>query len=180
MLDPGQESRRWGGTILAKLEVKTGLGSDRGAGYARHPKEALMATKRARAGCPKLISLAVASCFATGSALAAAPVLPTGASGMVGIAGINTINNTMNVTTNLDRALVNWATFSIGSGGTVNFQQLSSSSAILNRVIGANGVIPQSVIDGIMSSNGRVFLINPSGIVFGAGAQIDAAGLVAS
>ncbi|MDP1537852.1 MAG: filamentous hemagglutinin N-terminal domain-containing protein, partial [Burkholderiales bacterium] len=37
-----------------------------------------------------------------------------------------------------------------------------------------------SAILGALQSNGRVFLINPNGIVFGAGAQIDVAGLVAS
>jgi len=46
---------------------------------------------------------------------------------------------------------------------------------VLNRVVGANGVIPQSVIDGVLSSNGRVFLINSSGIVIGASARIDVA-----
>ena len=51
---------------------------------------------------------------------------------------------------------------------------------MLNRVIGAGGAIDPSVILGALQSNGRVFLINPSGIVFGAGAQIDVAGLVAS
>src|SRR5688572_5496949 len=102
-----------------------------------------MTTKTARILTPKLISLAVASCFAAGTAFAAQPVLPTGPSGMVGVAGIHTINNSMNVTSNLDRALINWATFSIGSGAAVNFQQLSSTSAILNRVIGSGGVISQ-------------------------------------
>jgi large exoprotein involved in heme utilization and adhesion len=36
------------------------------------------------------------------------------------------------------------------------------------------------VILGALQSNGRVFLINPSGILFGAGSQVDVGGLVAS
>ncbi|MBI2297124.1 MAG: filamentous hemagglutinin N-terminal domain-containing protein, partial [Betaproteobacteria bacterium] len=56
------------------------------------------------------------------------------------------------------------------------FLQQSASSAVLNRVITQN---PSSIL-GALQSNGRVFLINPNGIVFGAGAQIDVAGLVAS
>src|SRR6185295_3353027 len=56
------------------------------------------------------------------------------------------------------------------------FVQQSQASAVLNRVVGAN----PSAILGSLQSNGRVFLINPNGIVFGAGATIDVAGLVAS
>src|SRR5262249_47485577 len=47
---------------------------------------------------------------------------------------------------------------------------------VLNRVIGQN----PSLILGQLSSNGRVFLINPSGIAFGQGAVIDVAGFAAS
>jgi large exoprotein involved in heme utilization and adhesion len=49
-------------------------------------------------------------------------------------------------------------------------------SAVLNRVVGGD---PSSIL-GTLQSNGRVFLINPNGIMFGAGAQINVAGLVAS
>ena len=47
---------------------------------------------------------------------------------------------------------------------------------MLNRVVGQN---PSSIL-GALQSNGRVFLINPNGIVFGAGSQINVGGLVAS
>src|SRR3990172_9212984 len=56
------------------------------------------------------------------------------------------------------------------------FIQQSAASAVLNRVVGQD---PSSIL-GALQSNGRVFLINPNGIMFGAGAQIDVAGLVAS
>ena len=52
----------------------------------------------------------------------------------------------------------------------------SSDLAVLNRVVGVN----PSLILGTLQSNGRVFLINPNGIVVGPNAQIDVAGLVAS
>ena len=107
-------------------------------------------------------------------------VLPTGAHATSGIASINTVGSTMTVTTNANRSIVNWQTFSIGSGATVAIQQPGATSANLNRVVGSGGAIDPSLILGMLQSNGRVFLINPSGIVFGAGSQVDVAGLVAS
>ena len=47
---------------------------------------------------------------------------------------------------------------------------------MLKRVTGQD---PAAIL-GALQSNGRVFLLNPNGIVFGAGAQINVAGLVAS
>jgi len=104
---------------------------------------------------------------------------PTGGSVGSGSAGFATSGNTLTVT-NSANAIINWQSFSIGVNEITRFVQSSASSAVLNRVAGTNGVIPQSVIDGVLSSNGRVFLINRSGILFGANARIDVAGLVAS
>lgn len=73
-------------------------------------------------------------------------------------------------------AIINWQGFSIGSGETTRFLQQSAASAVLNRVTGAD---PSSIL-GTLSSNGRVFLVNPHGIVFGAGSRIDTAGFIAS
>ncbi len=47
---------------------------------------------------------------------------------------------------------------------------------ILNRVLGAD---PSSIL-GTMSANGKVFLVNPNGILFGKGASVNVGGLVAS
>jgi haemagglutination activity domain len=49
-------------------------------------------------------------------------------------------------------------------------------AAVLNRVTSTEA----SLIRGALQSNGRVFLINPNGIIFGMGASVDVAGLVAS
>jgi len=73
-------------------------------------------------------------------------------------------------------SIINWQTFSIGANEITRFLQQSQASAVLNRVAAGN---PSQIL-GALQSNGRVFLINPSGIVFGAGAQVDVAGLVAS
>jgi len=54
--------------------------------------------------------------------------------------------------------------------------QDSASSAVLNRVVSGNS----SEIRGNVLSNGRVFLINPAGILIGRDAVVDTAGLVMS
>ena len=82
---------------------------------------------------------------------------------------------TLNVTTS-PNAIINWQGFSIGADEVTRFIQPSASSAVLNRVGGAD----PSAILGQLLSNGRVFLVNPQGIVFGGDAVVDTAGLVAS
>lgn len=100
---------------------------------------------------------------------------PTGAQVAAGAASFNTAGRTLTVT-NTPGTIINWQSFSIGAGSTTHFQQQSSLSAVLNRVVGSDA----SQILGTLSSNGRVFLVNPHGIVFGQGAVINTAGLVAS
>src|SRR6195256_2968145 len=126
---------------------------------------------------PKLLALSVAACFSLSSAQSLAN--PTGGTVSSGSATFANSGNTLTIT-NTANTIINWQNFSIGVNEITRFLQSSSSSAVLNRVVGANGVIPQSVIDGVLSSNGRVFLLNSSGILFGANARIDVAGLVAS
>lgn len=119
----------------------------------------------------KLIGIAVLSCFAGNTAHAA----PTGAAVASGNASIATSGSTMTVT-NTPNAIINWANFSINTNETVRFMQQSAASAVLNRVTGRD---PSSIL-GALQSNGKVFLINPNGIMFGAGSRIDVNGLVAS
>jgi fibronectin-binding autotransporter adhesin len=73
-------------------------------------------------------------------------------------------------------AVVNWQQFNVGSQELVQFIQPSASAAILNRIVGGS---PSEIL-GNISANGRVFLINTQGVMFGAGSRVDVAGLVAS
>jgi filamentous hemagglutinin family protein len=78
--------------------------------------------------------------------------------------------------TNSPNAIINWQAFSIGASETTRFVQQSSASSVLNRVTG----VDPSIILGSLQSNGQVLLLNPNGMLFGQGARIDVAGLVAS
>ena len=72
------------------------------------------------------------------------------------------------------QAIVQWDQFSIAKGETVRFQQLNSSSSILNRVTGSE----ESHLLGSLISNGNVYLINPHGLFIGRDAYIEAASFI--
>ncbi len=96
------------------------------------------------------------------------------------IAGQATIQQTtpssLSIRQATDKAILNWNSFSIAANEAVRFHQPSISSIALNRVTG----IDPSVILGQLQANGRLFLVNPNGILFGVGAQINVGGLLAS
>ena len=83
---------------------------------------------------------------------------------------------TTTVTQTTQRAIVNWQRFSIGAGETTRFVQPGAASAILNRVTGGD----PSKLMGQLTSNGRVYLINPHGVVVGPDGRVTTGGFVAS
>src|SRR6266581_2727319 len=74
-------------------------------------------------------------------------------------------------------AIINWHTFNIGARESVRFNQPGASSVVLNRVTGGLG--PSEIL-GTLSANGRVFLINRDGILFGPSAVVNTAGFLAT
>lgn len=101
---------------------------------------------------------------------------PSGGVVTAGSASISSSGVTTTINQASNKAAINWQSFGIASGETVRFVQPSASSIALNRVIGSDA----SAIYGTLSANGQVFLINPNGILFAPGAQVNVAGLVAS
>jgi len=97
-------------------------------------------------------------------------VITTGTGSIVNDGKVVTINQ------DTDKLGINWNTFSIGLGETVNFVQPGSQSIALNRVIGSEA----SNIYGTLTANGKVFLINPNGVLFAPGASVNVGSLVAS
>ncbi|HVM77916.1 MAG TPA: filamentous hemagglutinin N-terminal domain-containing protein, partial [Stellaceae bacterium] len=74
------------------------------------------------------------------------------------------------------KAILNWNAFSIPSGSSVQFVQPSAGSIVLNRVTG--GTVTN--IAGQLTANGQVWIVNPNGVFFGPGAQVNVAGLIAT
>jgi filamentous hemagglutinin len=93
-----------------------------------------------------------------------------------GSASATQSGNSLTVTQTSNQAILNWASFNIGAGGTVQFIQPGSTSVALNKIYQNS---PSSIF-GALSANGQVYLINPNGFVFGASATVNVAGLMAS
>lgn len=102
--------------------------------------------------------------------------LPTGGVIAGGTGSIHQDGTSMTVTQESSRLITNWQDFSIGRDASVSFKQPSAGSIALNRVKGQS----PSQIFGQLSANGHVMLINPAGIIIGAGSQIDVGALTAS
>ena len=82
---------------------------------------------------------------------------------------------TMNITAT-DNTIINYNSFNIGENERVFVTLPSSSSDILNRVVGGDA----SRLMGGLQCNGIFILVNPSGVYVGAAANIDVASLVLS
>jgi filamentous hemagglutinin family protein len=102
--------------------------------------------------------------------------LPIGGTITEGSASISNTTGGTTITQSTQNVAINWQSFDIGSGETVRFIQPDSSSVALNRVLGPD---PSSIL-GSLIANGKVFLINPNGILFGLGSQVNVGGLVAT
>ncbi|MFN3169027.1 MAG: filamentous hemagglutinin N-terminal domain-containing protein [Phycisphaeraceae bacterium] len=108
-----------------------------------------------------------------GAATAMAGPQPTSAT--EGVAFDNPAAGVTNITAP-DNAIIHYASFDIAAGETVNFLQPGASARVLNRIQSAT----PTRIDGTLNANGIVYLVNPSGVVFGPNSVVDAAGLFAA
>ena len=117
----------------------------------------------------RLLSVLVAGCFGSAFANPLGPQVVNGQVSFVNQGNALTI-------TNSPGSIINWQGFSIDQNEVTRFIQQNPNSTVLNRIVGQD---PSRIL-GALQSNGRVFLINPNGILFGKGAQVDVNGLAAS
>ncbi|MBL8270177.1 filamentous hemagglutinin N-terminal domain-containing protein [Steroidobacter sp.] len=144
-------------------------------------------TRARRLGWLPGVSLAFTAGLFVSSAQAELPVIcVSGAScgnsnsvinnALSGVSGLNVTGNTMTVNQNAANAVLHWQSFNISRDSSVNFVQPNSDSVALNRIY-QNGA---SQILGNLTANGRIYLINQNGVVFGEGSVVNVAGLIAS
>ncbi|HWK96870.1 MAG TPA: MBG domain-containing protein [Pseudolabrys sp.] len=110
------------------------------------------------------------------SAPAFAQQLPTGGTVAAGNAGISQNGSTLNINQSTNQAIINWQSFSVGQGGTVNFNQPSAAASTLNRVLGTT----PSSIAGTINAPGTVLLVNPNGIAITSTGVVNVGGFAAS
>src|ERR1700722_11795031 len=101
---------------------------------------------------------------------------PGGGKVVSGTGSISQTGNSTNIQQSSQSLSIDWQSFNVSAQQSVDFIQPSASAVAVNRIIGANG----SLILGHLSANGQIFLVNPNGILFGKGAQVNVGGLVAS
>ncbi|MEK7681935.1 MAG: filamentous hemagglutinin N-terminal domain-containing protein, partial [Chloroflexota bacterium] len=80
-----------------------------------------------------------------------------------GAATFNQAGPNWNINASSNKTVINWHSFGVPQGSVTNFNLPKPSSMILNRVTGGLS----SGIYGQLNSNGRVFLVNASGILIG-------------
>lgn len=102
--------------------------------------------------------------------------LPSGGQVTNGSASIAVNGSHMDVNQASQNASLNWQTFNIGQNAQVDFHQPNASAVAVNRIADPNG----SRIMGRLNANGQIYLINPNGVLFGRGSQVNVGGLVAS
>ncbi|WP_080405895.1 filamentous hemagglutinin N-terminal domain-containing protein [Burkholderia ubonensis] len=130
-------------------------------GHSRRPRRTTL---------PALASIVIALSFGLPARVHAAGLLPGGGQFVAGTGSINGNATSLTINQTSSRAVIDWASFSIGSGNRVIVQ--NGTGATLNRVTGGD----PSTILGTLTASGSVYLINPQGIVVGPGGVVSTGG----
>ena len=117
-----------------------------------------------------------AALLALSATVAHAGPSPTGGQVTSGNGTITQAGSTTIIQQSSQNLSLNWQTFNIASQSTVDFVQPNRTAIAVNRILDPNA----SVILGRLNANGQVYLINPNGVIFGQGAEVNVGGLVAS
>lgn len=83
--------------------------------------------------------------------------------------------NTVNVNQHSEKMIIHWDNMDVGKNETLNFHQTPANAA-LNKI---NSINP-TVIQGALNAGGKVFIVNPNGVLISKGAAINVGSLVAS
>lgn len=101
---------------------------------------------------------------------------PEGGIVVGGSANISQSGTKTDIHQHSNKAILDWRSFDIGAQEHVEFHQPSSSAMALNRIRDTKA----SQIDGKLTANGHIMLINPNGVVFGSSSQVDVGSLTAT
>jgi len=94
----------------------------------------------------------------------------------LGNGSVATTGNTTTINQASQRLAIDWTNLSTRANEALVFAQPNAQAIALNRITGSN---PSEFL-GSLTANGQVFILNPNGVLFGAGSQVNVGGLVAS
>ena len=123
-------------------------------------------------------AVAMASVFPTlpAQAAPAGGVITAGAGVISQQGATTTINQSATQPQGPARMVINWNSFSSAAGESIVFNQPNAAAIALNRITGAS----PSQLMGNLRANGQIFILNPNGVLFGPGSQVNVRGLLAS
>ncbi|ECQ1027441.1 filamentous hemagglutinin N-terminal domain-containing protein, partial [Salmonella enterica subsp. diarizonae] len=159
--------------LVVVSEIASGLGKEKSTGHIAGLSALFF---KGLAGRLTPLSLLTGLILGALPMMTVAASLPVGGQVVAGQGSISVSGNAMTVQQSSQNMAANWQSFDIGKSHRVEFVQPDSSAIALNRVTGASA----SRIMGTLNANGRVFLVNPNGVVFGKDASVNTAGLVAT
>jgi hypothetical protein len=120
----------------------------------------------------KILASLMVFVFAVATASAVPGIASTNLQTTAGVTVTGTGNSLNIVAPN--KSVLTWQNFgsgadAIAAGDVLNYTLPTKNSAVLNIVSGASS----TTIDGSLTSNGNVYVLNPNGIIIGGGARID-------
>jgi filamentous hemagglutinin family protein len=125
---------------------------------------------------PRLVAAALALAGASWGMPSAYAADAANAAVSAGTAGIATVGNTTTINQGSQRVAIDWTSLSTRANEALVFNQPNAQAIALNRITGSS---PSELL-GSLTANGQVFILNPNGVLFGAGSQVNVGGLVAS
>ncbi|WP_411883176.1 YDG domain-containing protein [Polaromonas sp. YR568] len=95
------------------------------------------------------------------------------------VSGAGTVATSGQITTinqATQKLAIDWTSLSTRANEALVFNQPNAQAIALNRITGSS---PSELL-GSLTANGQIFILNPNGVLFGAGSQVNVGGLVAS
>jgi|GEM_PF-2550565 len=125
------------------------------------------------------------------SALAITPVVPPGLPVPIGIPQTNTGGsdpafgisaNEFDVALHAPRTVIDWSSYDITAGNTVKYTFDARNWIVLNRIQSATTPTIAGTIEGRVNGvlGGNIWFASANGLIFGAGAKVDAGGILVS
>ena len=122
---------------------------------------------------------------AAGSSLSLTQSAQVNTAGSIPVYAVDATGKVASVTTNAARTLIDWKSYQVDQGYTLNYVVTNASDIVLNRVpsgssIDISGTITSKLSSGGSPIAGNLWFLGPSGVFFHDGASVSAGGILAT